>query len=295
MLKNGQSKTFARSMKKARTYARRVLRRRYPLRFLAARLLWQSSLVRVIPITINRPAYKLRFFPSKLSADYWSEPFQTLPEEVLLGAYVRAGDVVVDVGANIGAQTLLASSLAGNRGRVIAIEPHPKTFQYLCENIALNRFQNIEPINVAVDEAEGTVVFSNQLLDTSNHVVSTHGLPVPARTLDNILSSYAFDHLDFLKLDIEGYEIKALRGAQATLSLTRCVYFEHIPVHFRRYGVSESDIFGVLYKAGFQVYRIAGDETNRVAVRDLDAFLQRTNGRLKLHMIDGDHRTSIVE
>jgi hypothetical protein len=51
--------------------------------------------------------------------------------------------------------------------------------------------------------------------------------------------------------------------------------------------VSESDIFELLHKAGFQLYRIAGDDTNRLAIRDLNEFLQRTEGCLKLQTMDG--------
>lgn len=258
-----------------RTYVRRLQRRRHPLKFLLARLLWQSTAVSYVPLTIRRERYRLRFFPSKLSADYWADPDQERAEERLLKAYLRPGDTVVDVGANIGTETLTASALVGETGRVYAIEPQPRIFRFLEQNIALNGFANIVPLGVAVSETEGTVTLATGLLDTSNMVVAGGGQAVPARPLDRILEPYAPARIDLLKIDVEGFECEVLRSAPDTLQKTRCVYFEHIPLYFGRYQHQEADIFGLLVDAGFRLFRLEDDPTNVLALRDVDEFRRR--------------------
>jgi FkbM family methyltransferase len=265
-----------------KTYLGRLQRRRHPLKFLLARLLWQSSAVSYVPLLIRRDRYTLRFFPSKLSADYWADPGQEREEELLLKTYLRPGDVVVDVGANIGTVTLTASALVGETGRVFAIEPQPRIFGFLEQNIALNGFSNIVPLNVAVSETEGVVTLSTGLLDTSNMVVAQGGQQVPARPLDAILEPHALARIDLLKIDVEGYEYDVLRSAPESLRKARCVYFEHIARYFGRYHHEESEIFDILLGAGLKLFRLRGDATNVLALRDVEEFRARVQQKLDL-------------
>jgi len=266
-----------------RYYVKHLRLKRRPLRFLLARLLWQSSAVSHLPIIIRRANYKLRFFPSKLSADYWADPSQERAEERLLQSYLRPGDVVVDVGANIGTESLAASALVGESGKVFAIEPQPRIYDFLKQNIALNGFVNIVPLNFAVSEVEGVLTIADGLLDTSNMVVASgRGQHVPAKPLDTVLEPFALVCIDLLKIDVEGYEYDVLRSAPYALQRTRCVYFEHIALYFGRYHHNEADIFATLREAGFTLFRLAGDPTNVVAVRDVNAFRRRVLPQLVL-------------
>lgn len=265
-----------------KTYYKRLRRRRHPLKFLLARLLWQSSAVSYVPLMIRRERYNLRFFPSKLSADYWADPGQIRVEERLMQAYLRPGDIVVDVGANIGTESLTASALVGPEGRVFAIEPQARIFSFLTHNIALNGFTNVVPLQVAVGETEGVVTLSTGLLDTSNMVVADGGQEVPVEPLDAILAPFAPRHIALLKIDVEGYEYAVLRGAAQCLAVTGCVYFEHIPLYYGRYAHDETAIFGILRDAGFELFRLGGDTTNVVAVRDVQAFRRRVGEAVTL-------------
>ena len=265
-----------------RTYLKRLQRRKHPMKFLLARVLWQSSAVSHVPIIIRREQYRLRFFPSKLSADYWADPGQERAEERFLKSYLRPGDVVVDVGANIGTETLTASALVGETGRVFAIEPQPRIFSFLQQNIALNGFTNVVPLQFAVSDVEGVVTLAEGLLDTSNMVVAGGGQEVPARPLDRILEPYAPARVDLLKIDVEGFEYDVLRSAPHFLRKTQCVYFEHIPLYFGRYHHKEADIFDILLGAGFRLFRFEGDPTNVIALRDMDEFRRRVPQELGL-------------
>ncbi len=230
--------------------------------------------------------YKLRFFPSKLSADFWSDPSAERWEDRLLRAYLKQGDTVVDVGANIGTETLTAAVMVGGGGRVIAIEPHPRIFGYLLQNIASNGCTNIEPIQVAIAETEGILSMSDDLLDTSNAMNPTGPLAVSAKPLDVVLEQFAPLEVDLLKVDVEGYEYSALRSAGVTLKKVQCVYCEHI--NARRFGRNKEDLITLLAAAGFEASHMVGDDQNLLAFRDRDAFMRRTGDRLTLCALQRD-------
>ncbi len=118
--------------------------------------------------------------------------------------HLEEDDVVLDVGANIGAFTV---KVARKVKRVIAIEPEPQNYRLLLENIKINNIQNVLPVNLAVSDKEEIVYF-----DTTGGSarVSQGGYPVKANTLDNILNEIREPHVTVLKMDIEGYEGKAL-------------------------------------------------------------------------------------
>ena len=265
-----------------KSYIKRAQRRKNPMKFLFARFLWHTSIVRVIPIVIDRKIYKMRFFPSKLSADLWTEPCADRYEDKFLRAYLKNGDTVVDIGANVGTETLTAAAIVGNAGKVFAIEPQVRIFGYLERNIALNGFRNIELFNEAVDETERTISLSNSLLDTSRHVVDGNGKQIVTKKLDSLLDPFSLGAIHLVKIDVEGYEINVLKGAIDTLQKTHCVYFEYIPAYYRRYGYSEERIFDILGECGFRVYRPLGDEKNLLGIRNLEDFYSRTDNKMEL-------------
>lgn len=244
--------------------------------------MWQSGFVRVVPITINRGTYRMRFFPSKLSADFWSDPTADRMEDQFLHSYLRPADTVVDIGANVGAETLTAACIVGPQGKVFAIEPQPKAFSYLTSNIALNNLENVEAFNVAIGETEGILCFSTGLLDTSNRVLPSGGQKIPAKRLDDLLCDASIDTIELMKVDVEGYELSVFRGSSRILRKTQCVYFEHMEWAFRKYGHTEREIFAVLQDCGLKLYMRRDDEKNRLAIRDLDFFQQRTSGSIDL-------------
>ena len=128
--------------------ARRLRREPRPLRFLASRALWRSGASRLL--TFEAHGARLRFFPSALSASLWLDPMQRADDVDVVRGLLRPGDTCIDVGANIGLLSLVASAAVGTTGRVIAIEPHPRVFGYLTANLELNDATNVHAINRAV-------------------------------------------------------------------------------------------------------------------------------------------------
>lgn len=258
-----------------------------PIKFLVSRVLCRSGLCRAL--MIQRPGYRLRFHPTCLSAELWVYRSR-MSDEQFLARYLKAGDVVVDIGANIGTHSLKAASMIGATGRVIAFEAHPKTFCYLRQNVQLNGFVNIQLHHSALGDRTGTVNFSDKSADDQNHVVETGGIEVPVKILDESLN---VDHVDLLKIDVEGYERFVLEGARQVLSRTQCVMYESWDRHCEKFGYRAQDLNKLFRDLGFGVYRLAGEQLvavpgehgsaeceNLIAIRDPDHFLQRTGYRL---------------
>jgi FkbM family methyltransferase len=146
--------------------------------------------------------------------------------DTALYAYTpKDGDVVFDVGAGNGQETLLFSRLVGPSGRVVSIEAHPRTYQRVFELCNANALANVTPLQVATADHDGTVAIS----DLANHIRNTtlaparDGIEVPARRLETIARSLGIAHIDFLKMNIEGAEVSALHGLGPLLAKTRHV------------------------------------------------------------------------
>lgn len=131
--------------------------------------------------------------------------------------FLRKGDLFLDVGANIGSYTVLASGAVG--AETISFEPVPKTFQHLLDNIYLNRLvDRVTPLNVAAGSEAGELEMMADR-DTVNRVVTDKvytgaKVKVPVVTLDEILAGRV---PKLIKIDVEGFEALVLRGAAHTL------------------------------------------------------------------------------
>jgi FkbM family methyltransferase len=133
---------------------------------------------------------------------------------------LRKDDVVLDVGANIGLFTL---SIYDKVKQVIAIEPEPENFDLLKHTIIQNKIYNVIPINKAVGESKGFVSFSKTGA-TASAIDSKSGIELD--TLDNILNDLGSDPT-VVKMDIEGYEGKALRGFSKVKSVREIIMEVH--------------------------------------------------------------------
>jgi FkbM family methyltransferase len=170
----------------------------------------------------------------------------------LHGYTPRAGDVVFDIGAGIGAEALLFSRLVGPSGRVVSVEAHPRTFERLASLVAVNRLANVTPLQAAISDAEGTVAISDAAHHARNAVLpdGADGISVPARRLDALASELGITDVDLLKMNIEGAELDALRGAGELLARTRhvcisCHDFLGVP--------TKADVRELLLEHGFAV------------------------------------------
>jgi FkbM family methyltransferase len=142
-----------------------------------------------------------------------------------LRASLGRGAVVYDVGANVGFYTLLASRAIGPEGRVFAFEPLPRNLGYLNRHIAMNRIANAVVIPSAVSEAEGSTGFTEGQNASTGRIDSSARFQVPAISLDAFVYAQCHPPPAVIKMDIEGGEAAALRGASRVLKEARPVLF----------------------------------------------------------------------
>lgn len=116
----------------------------------------------------------------------------------------KPGDVVVEVGAEFGTETLFLSRWVGPTGRVIAVEAHPQTCAGLREMVRLNGLSNVSVVHAAVGGTSGTTTITDG--SAKSNAVGRGGIPVPARTLPELLAGFDIDRVDLLKVNIEGSE-----------------------------------------------------------------------------------------
>jgi len=243
--------------------------------------------------SIDKGDFKIRFYPTNISLRLWVSKLRGITiyqtDENFLRSYLKPGDVVVDVGANIGFHTLVSSVSTGQKGSVYSIEAHPKTYNALCGNVKFNGFSNVKTYNLAIGERQGHITFSDKRQDDRNSVISNgEGVKVEMTRLDNL--DIAESSIALLKVDVEGYEKFVFEGAGRLLEKVRCICYESAEDHFQEFGYKCTELNGMLRAKGFELFRFADNgllrigETytsekpeNIVAVRDVEDFMDRTD------------------
>lgn len=133
---------------------------------------------------------------------------------------LRRGDVVYDLGANVGFYSLLASVLVGPEGKVFSFEPAPENLQFLRKHLELNKVTNCSVLDVAVNASNGTANFEPGPNPSMGRLARESGIGVSVRTvaLDSLVASGELPPPNVVKCDIEGAEYDALCGASAILA-----------------------------------------------------------------------------
>ena len=138
---------------------------------------------------------------------------------------ISAGGVVFDLGANVGLYTMIAAIGAGETGRVFAFEPLPRNVAFLRMHLRLNGIGNVEVVEAAVSDVAGTIAFDERGGPALGGISPGGTLRVATVTLDDLVATAAVPPPDVLKIDIEGGELHALRGAHKVLEEARPVVF----------------------------------------------------------------------
>jgi len=140
--------------------------------------------------------------------------------------YIPRDGVAIDIGANIGIHSLFFADIA-TQGIVLAFEPSQETFSFLVENV--RHISNIIPINLALSNEKGIVDFYiasdnaySSLKDTQRKPIN-RTQKVICTSLDHFLEGLGIERLDFVKIDVEGFELNVLQGMQKTINTYRPV------------------------------------------------------------------------
>ena len=140
-----------------------------------------------------------------------------------LDYFLNKNSVFVDLGANFGLYTLYASKLIGMEGKVISFEPFKKNYKALINNVAINNLTNIQSENIAVGEREGEIDLyydsseMNLGMASTKFIENSYSEKAAVITLDSYFRDNLISRIDFIKIDIEGHEYKALLGMKNLL------------------------------------------------------------------------------
>ncbi len=168
------------------------------------------------------------------------------------------GATIIDVGANIGLYTLESAFAVGPTGRVISIEAAPSNVQVLKKNIEHNRLNNISLIEVAVGDLTGCGTLTlakggNRGMFTLGSTAGDSSYNVEIRRIDDLIEEKGITSVDLIKMDIEGSEYHALRGALRTLQRCRpTILIELNEAALRQCQSSAAEVKALLSDLGYR-------------------------------------------
>jgi len=165
---------------------------------------------------------------------------------------IREGDAIIDCGANHGFSTVLFAKWAGDKGRVFAVEPLPHNMEILKQNLALSGRSNVSCHNVAAGARRELVQITTHPNGTIQRRASIQRtIMVPVERLDKIAKG---TRIDFLKIDVEGFELDVLRGSERILTYRPRLDLElHVFLYHDRIATLHS-ILSLLDLDCYQVY-----------------------------------------
>lgn len=190
---------------------------------------------------------------------------ETNPEETfVLRALLRNGDTMIDIGAHIGWFALNAAQRIGNTGKVVAFEPNPHCLKSLRQNVHLNDFLNIAVEACAVSDTNGTSTFwigddmAGSLVASNTQRLtneSIRGLKVRLQTLDSCSKTHDMRRLTVIKIDVEGAELRVLKGAHRLLKRLKphlIIEIQEDSLHAA--GSSREEVFAFLSSFGYKPF-----------------------------------------
>lgn len=182
---------------------------------------------------------------------------------------IKNAAVIFDVGANIGTTTLFFAQ-KNPRATIYAFEPHPDTFIRLKENIALNDFSNTLLINEGLGEKMEylnlyEVNSSNPGMNRIKRKDNDHDYPfktVYINTIDQFVKVNKIEKIDFIKIDVEGFELSVLKGAEETLKASKPIIFLELDDNnLQENGATAKTLIEFLMAVGYQqIYRACSQQ-----------------------------------
>lgn len=212
--------------------------------------------------------------------------------------FLRKDDLFVDIGANVGSYTVLASAHVGARS--VTFEPVPVTYSIILQNININRINElVRPLNIALGSKKDKIMFTSSY-DTINHVVAKsenaeNAIEVMVDKLDNVLQG---EQPSLIKIDVEGFETEVINGASEILKneKLKAIIIE-LNGSGERYGYNEDEIKSTLKANGFtphiydpvkrELKKIAefGNE-NTIYIRDVQFVEERIKAAEKVKILN---------
>ncbi len=173
---------------------------------------------------------------------------------------------ILDIGANIGYYTALFSQLAGERGSVIAIEPDLESYKYLSKSINSFNYKNVLSFRLAASDIKQKLpLFISKENRGDNRLYSTNQkrktIMVDCLTVDELLEENKIENLDLIKIDVQGYEPKVLKGMLNIVRSSKKLILlsEFWPEGILQAGESPKEFLTMLRKMQFQLFELKKD------------------------------------
>jgi FkbM family methyltransferase len=219
--------------------------------------------------------------PESVTSAIWRFGYHEALTSLFILTRLRQGDCFIDVGAHFGYFTIIASKAVGSNGRVVAVEPIPRTFQALRQNIALNNLSNVSACEGAAFSHEASIPFVD--FGVVYSALNTHAkargvkegrehegspIAIAARPLDAIIRELGIDSVQMIKIDAESSEEEVLLGLGDTLYRDKPVTIVELG------GVSSADeasrierIFSLMKRFGYRGYAFDGNNLREMQDR----------------------------
>ena len=197
----------------------------------------------------------------RLSIRGTHEPLET----EIVKKEIKSGDVVLDIGAHIGYYTLIFANLVGEEGKVFAFEPDPTNFSLLKKNVEINGHKNVELIQQAVSNETGKIRLYLSSEAHDHKIYDSHdgrqSIEIEATRLDDYFRDYN-GKIDFIKIDVQGAEGRAIQGMLNLLKKNYNVkiVMEFVPVKIKTSGVEPEEFLKLLTGLSFKLYEIVERE-----------------------------------
>lgn len=247
-------------------------------------IVWRSAfLQRIAGFVIHVCIPKIRCEPYGfvMTCDYLSPTFLGLcasggyekEAAAFVASQLRPGNVVIDLGANEGFYSILASRIVGEEGRVLAVEPDAVAVRCLRRNLNENGCRNVDVAEVCAGDAKGTLTLHVSRVSGVNSPV--HGnvigpskpLELPCRRVDDLVRERNLQRVDLIKMDVQGWESACLRGMEETIRRFRpVIVFEFWPKGMRQ---AEGDPAALLERIRVLGYRLRAIEDSSVNDADM--------------------------
>ena len=212
----------------------------------------------------------------QLSVNEIIEPVETK----LFNDIIKNGEVLVDVGANIGYFTLLMAKLTGPKGKIFSFEPENNNFELLNKNVKCNNYQNIVLEKKGVSDHNGSNKFFLSSKNTGMHSLQKINDDVKEIKIDVIkLDDYfttlgLIKKISFIKIDVEGAEFQVLNGMKMILKNDNLkLLIEFIPEHLEKHGTNPSDVLKILENNNFKLYQI-NEKTKELELKNYKDILK---------------------
>jgi len=232
------------------------------VKYLIQKLLLLSGINLPFKIRISDNSYIL-FQSSKESISYFLDKTFKLEERLFITNFLNIGETFIDVGANIGALSIIAKEKVGTQGKCFAFEANPKVYNEMVDNFKINKYV-IEAVNCALSDKTGEMNFYMRKYadDFGSLSQNTHDgdliVKVKSFRADKVISYE--NEVTLLKIDVEGAEYLVLKGFGDILNRVRFIKFENHLDLFKCFKIQFSDIFSLLNNFEFCIFHLKAEK-----------------------------------